>query len=114
MPDSFDGIHVGSLLCRDVAEEDTKEHADEERHVDSPHGHATGDAYGLSAKLTDRTAYQDADDAACDGDEHRLYQELERDDGSRGTDGHAQAYLLGALGDTDQHDIHDADTCHEQ
>ena len=37
--DGFDRVHRGCFLCRNVAEEDADEHADEEGDVDAPCGY---------------------------------------------------------------------------
>ena len=112
MADGLDGVHVGGLLGGDVAEEDAQADADEERHVDGPCRHARRHAERRDERARP-DAHQDAYQSARHGYQHRLDKELQRDDGSRGAYGHAQAYLLGALGNGDEHDVHDADTGHQ-
>ena len=48
-------------------------------------------------------------DAGGDADHERLGEELCEDGAVRAADRLAEADLLGALGDDDQHDVHDAD-----
>ena len=56
----------------------------------------------------------DSDDASSNRQHQGFGQELRQDVAPLGADGHAQADFAGALGDADEHDIHDADATHEQ
>ena len=54
------------------------------------------------------------DDAAEGGQHHRLDQELQQDVALQRADREPDADLARALGDRDQHDVHDADAAHQQ
>ena len=53
-------------------------------------------------------------DAADAGERDGLDEELEQHLAGAGADGEADADLAGALGDGDEHDVHDADAADEQ
>ena len=55
----------------------------------------------------------DAEQAAETADQDGFEQKLAQDISIAGADGLAHADLAGALGDRDQHDVHDADAAHE-
>ena len=59
-------------------------------------------------------ADQDADQAAHQAEHDRLDQELEQDRRRPRADRLAQADLARALGDRDEHDVHDPDAADEQ
>ena len=59
-------------------------------------------------------AQQHTDQAAEQTQRDGLDQELDADVPGLGADRDADADLTGPLGDTDQHDVHDADTAHDQ
>ncbi len=56
----------------------------------------------------------DTDGPAKNAHHDALHQELGQHIAAPGADGHANADLPGALGDRDQHDVHDADAAHQQ
>ena len=60
MSDGFDGIHVGSFLGRDVAEEDADEHTDEERYADAPGRNTRWHSKHWNDEFAGAAAYQDA------------------------------------------------------
>src|SRR3972149_131781 len=57
---------------------------------------------------------QDADPPTDQADDHGLDQKLRQDIDPLGSNGLADPYLLGALGDRDQHDVHDTNAAHHQ
>ena len=114
MTDSLDRIHASGLLGGDVTEENANEHADEEGDIDGPEGNGTGHSEHGNDEGARSPADKDAQQSAGDADEDRLDKELEGDDGTGGAYGHAETDLLGALRDGDEHNVHDADSGHEQ
>ena len=56
MTNGFNWIHVGSLACRDVAEDDADGGADGEGHVDGPCWNAGRHAHDGDDKLPDQTS----------------------------------------------------------
>ena len=114
IPYSLDRVKLCGLLGRIPAEEDAGEGTDGEREDDAPgfddHRHVSEilDAQG------DPHAQQHPDDTSRDTEEDRLDEELVEDIDATGTDTHTEADLTRTLGDTDIHDVHDADTTDEQ
>ena len=114
MAQGIDGIEAGGAAGGHEAEEDADGSGEDEgddvdlrikqkwRADDFGEGHAEGVGEG------------DADDAADAGEGDGLDEELQQDLPRTGTDGKADADLAGALGDGDEHDIHDAYAADEQ
>jgi len=59
-------------------------------------------------------AQQDADDASGNRQRERLDQKLRQHVARPRAHSHADAILACALGDTDEHDVHDADAAHDE
>ena len=68
----------------------------------------------MAQHLRQTDAAQDAQQTAQTGEHRRLRQKLPEDAALPGADGDFQADLTGALGDGNQHDVHDADAAHHQ
>src|SRR5262249_52268869 len=110
----LNGIEARSFLCRIKAEEDTYcccensrsdngTHQDEHRPADSGRDHKRrADSEENSNGSTNQTQYN------C------LYQELPLNVSLRCTDGHADSDLACALGNRDEHDVHDAYATHQE
>ena len=84
MSDGLDGIHIGSLLGRDVAKEDADEDANEERHVDGPGGNAAGHPHHGYEEGANTAAHKNTYQSSRNGYQHRLDEGLQRDNRTRG------------------------------
>src|SRR5262245_10790611 len=90
-----------------------EDHADEGTHRKG-HSDRLGNDHGIpAAPVSERPgaagADRDAEGAAGEAEDERLDEELQQHVGAARAEGLAHADLAGALGDRDQHDVHDAD-----
>ena len=68
----------------------------------------------MRAKIGQTYADGDADGAAEEAEGDGFDEELHEDGGRGSADGFAEADLAGALGDADEHDVHDADAADDE
>src|SRR6516225_2527157 len=110
---AFDGVHVGGAL-RGIH---SGAHRNERERQQRPDDRDDGN-YWLGNEVRQRSNGQQetesdsdrvAERAAQNGESNRLAEELLEDVGSRRADRFQDANLAGALGDSDEHDVHDAD-----
>ena len=88
MTNSFNRIHIGCFLGRDIAEEHTNEDTDEERHIDAPGGHAR-----RHADSRNRTARPHSDKVFGHGSGNYMSRAL----GARDTEGAGKMAATGFL-----------------
>ena len=100
----------GRINSEDQADGD----GNEKRQCDGTEGDDGGPSGEPGDKSRDEKAEDDADGSAGEGDHGCLDHKLAHDVGLPGSNGAAQADFAGALEDTGQHDVHDADAAHEQ
>src|ERR1017187_5703819 len=110
----LDGIQFGGLYGRINTEQKSDEHGDSERDDDRRSGDDGGPARGGGDNLRQRESEPDTDQAAGDGNEHGLREELTHNIGLACTDGPADADFARALEDRGEHDVHDADAADQQ
>src|SRR5688572_23849677 len=112
--EGFDGIEVGGFNGGVGAEDDADEGADEEAKNGPVDGDFGGHFEEIGSDIAGGDAYDDADDAADFAEDDGFEDELCHDVALFGADGAADANLAGALGDGDEHDVHDADAGSEE
>src|ERR1051325_10397145 len=114
IPQRLDRMQGGGFAGRIDAKE--QPYASRDRHGSNYRrrvhdGFPTGDR-GQNGGRTDADA--DADETAKKRDDRGLDEELHQDVARRCADSFADADLAGALGDGDQHDVHDADAADDE
>ncbi len=115
LSESFDGFKHRGLAGGVDAGEDAAEAEGSESHGGRP-GDEAGriEAHVVVAHNAAEHQHEsggggDADDAADAGEHEALKEELKEDAAVGSAESFAQAYLFGALGDGDEHDVDDAD-----
>src|SRR5205085_9264232 len=97
------------------AEDQPDEDGDDKAGDDRPERYRGGqDGEEEGDYLADADGEDDADDAADEGQSHRLVEELSNYVAPSRADGLSDTYLLRALRDGDEHDVHHADAADEQ
>ena len=88
MTNSLDGVHPCCLDSRNVSEDHTDKYTDQERYHDRPCRYYRGHAH-CGGYRTESASEENAHYSARHTDQYRFYQELERNDGTRGSYSHA-------------------------
>src|SRR6185437_12917551 len=109
-----DGIEVGGFAGGIDAEEDADGGGDDEAGKDAPHGDGRGEVDQQGDGLGEHDAEDDTDGSAGESHGCGLHEELLEQVGAPGAEGFADPDLAGALGDGDQHDVHDDDAADDQ
>src|SRR6266446_6497212 len=106
---AFDGIKLGGADSGNGAEQNADQRADD----DGDDGRQTRNRNAIGGEEADGVrngeSYDDAEDAADEGDENGLGKELEANLTFGGADRFADTNLANAGADRGQHDVHDAD-----
>src|SRR5690606_24336797 len=110
----LDRVESGRSPCRPDAEKETDSDAERgrepdrlRRYEDLPAGESRHEPRGTRAEA-------DAEQASEEAKRHGLDEELQKDAPPRRAERHADADLARALGDADEHDVHDADAADDQ
>ena len=111
------GFHFGGFVGRVQAEHQPDDKAEAHRNeyhsqIQPEHHAQTG--HHRVHDLQNGPAEENTQTAAHHALHHRLHEKLLQNGAPAGADGLADADLPGALGDGDQHDVHDADAAHQQ
>ncbi len=114
MAQRFDRVHARSAARGEVTEQHADAGRESQRQQVDKGVERVGNVHQAGQTPGRRSGNHDADHAAHRGQHHRLDQELQQHFAFQRADGQAQADLAGALGDANQHDVHDADAAHQQ
>src|ERR1039458_248341 len=109
----FDGVEERGLPRGIISEE----HADGDREERGQHDGFERELHRPAERAADDGAHdaeQHTADATHEAEHHRLRQELELDGALRRADRHADADLARALGDRDEHHVHDPDASDDE
>jgi len=114
VPQGHDGVEPRGLPGRVHPEEEAHGHGQAESRY-----HCRGDdegdgAYDAGDPPGRTKAQSHPHESPGKAQKHRLGEELAQDVARPGSHRHADAYLPGALGDRDQHDVHDSDSPHQE
>lgn len=103
----LDGVQATGLEGGVKAEEDPDEHGEAEGQQDRLQGNHRGPLAEASGNVGEEIAESHSDQSARQGEDHGLDQKLTENVSPLGAQGHPDADLTNALGDRDQHDVHD-------
>src|SRR5881275_680980 len=108
----FDRVEARGPVRRIDAEHDAHADPEAERHRHRPGRHTGGQGGGDLDQGGERAPGEEPRDAAQQGQDGRLREELAPDVAPRGAQRLEDPDLAGTLGDAHQHDVHDHDTAH--
>ncbi len=113
-PQGYDGIEHGGFARGVDAEEDAGGGGDDEASHNAPDGDGRREADGEGNRLRHGDAAENTDEPAHERHHRGLQQELHEDVFAACAEGLADADLASALGDGDEHDVHDDDAAHDE
>ena len=114
VPQRFDGAHLGSLLRRVNAEDDADTSREEHSTDDGDRGEYRRESTNGTEDISADHAEYQTDEAADQGDDGGLGEELQQNGIGLGAQGFADTDFPGTLGYRYQHDVHNADTADHQ
>ena len=110
----FDGVFGGGFQGGVNAEDDANDDGEEESEDEDFPAEVWLKWSDGGEHEGDEVAKEETDDAAGEGKNEGFEEELHKDVAGAGTDGFADTDFVGAFGDGDEHDIHDADAADDE
>ena len=114
MFERFNRIFAGGLKGGIDTEDNTNDKGNKEGDDEDLPANVGGERSDDRNEEGEEIAEDDTEDAAHDGEEEGFKYKLHEDVAAGGADGFPDADFVGALGDRDQHNVHNADTADDE